>query len=109
MHPSEEGNDAPAAQREMPCYKSHKTVWALEISAIGAVTDPAGSYIVTFKEPGYASLILPPEMFGRYVPVVGDFYVVYSDGYKSFSPRKAFLDGYTAEGETFREIKDRLQ
>lgn len=90
MHPTEEGNDAPAI--EMPRYKSHKEVWALEIETIDPVTCK-----VSFRDEGYAPIKLPAEMWARYKPVSGDFYVQYSDGYKSFSPRKAFLDGYTRE------------
>lgn len=88
MHPSDEGDAAP--QREMPRYVSHKKVWALEISDI---TD----FQIHFKEAGYASVPRDEAMFSRYQPVPGDFYVVYADGYKSFSPRKAFLEGYTRD------------
>ena len=31
----------------------------------------------------------------RLAPRVGGYYVVYADGYASFSPSKAFEDGYT--------------
>lgn len=44
---------------------------------------------------GYAIVTLPADMWSRYKPVAGDYYVQYADGYKSFSPRKAFLEGYT--------------
>lgn len=36
----------------------------------------------------------PAQMFARYVPVAGDYYVVYEDGYASISPRQAFEQGY---------------
>ena len=102
MHPTEEGNDADAA--EMPRYVSHKKVWALEIAEVlilpprsdGIWEVPAPRRIV-FNEDGYAPIIAPGEMLSRYIPVSGDFYVVYADGYKSFSPRKAFLEGYTRD------------
>jgi len=88
MHPTEERDDgAAAATMEMPRYVSHKKVWALEIKD---VTD----FRLHFKEEGYASIPRDEAMFSRYTPVPGDFYVVYADGYKSFSPRKAFLEGY---------------
>lgn len=106
MHPTE-GNDA-AAQREMPRYISHKQVWALEIAEV-LPAETGLARRVTFKEPGYAPAFLPGEMFTRYVPVPGDFYVVYADGYKSFSPRKAFLEGYKPEGESFADIKQGLK
>ena len=41
----------------------------------------------------------PVEIDGAYVekhkPQPGGYYVVYKDGYKSFSPAEAFEDGYT--------------
>lgn len=81
---------------EMPRYISHKQVWALEIDTIDD-GDWDGSRKLTFADAGYAPITAPVEMFTRYVPVAGDYYVQYADGYKSFSPRKAFLEGYKAE------------
>jgi hypothetical protein len=81
---------------EMPRYVSHKKVWALEIDSIEA--DPErGDYRLTFREGGFAPTRAPAVMFSRYMPRPGDFYVQYADGYKSFSPRKAFLEGYEAD------------
>ena len=31
----------------------------------------------------------------RYMPKPGDYFVVYDDGYESYSPAKAFEEGYT--------------
>ena|SRR5258706_7678172 len=78
---------------EMPRYVSHKTVQALEIDY--CVRVDAGRRIVNFKDAGFEAIMCEREMFARYQPINGDFYVVYADGYKSFSPRKAFLEGYT--------------
>lgn len=86
----EEGNDAPAAQTETPKYVSHKQVWALEIDS----ADPMLCKL-TFRDRGYAPIKTEAEVWARYKPQPGDFYVIYADGYKSFSPRKAFLEGYT--------------
>ena len=95
MHPTDEiGDDAPRASIEMPRYVSHKKVWALEIASI---EEAAYKRRLIFKDKGYAPIYAEDEMFSRYRPVPGDFYVVYADGYKSFSPRKAFLEGYTRE------------
>ena len=85
MHPSD---DDSGASMEMPRYRSHKQVWALEIATV------VGRYL-TFRDAGYAGVMCPEPMFSRYTPVPGDFYVVYDDGYKSFSPAKAFNEGYT--------------
>jgi hypothetical protein len=76
----------------MPIYVSHKRVWALEIESVSV----GAPYRMKPKDVGYAEITLPAEMWSRYQPVSGDFYVVYADGYKSFSPRKAFLEGYKA-------------
>lgn len=85
----------------MPRYVSHKRVWALEIDSIGprdALLERNGfTRRLNFRDAGYATIDVPEEMFARYIPAPGDFYVVYADGYKSFSPRKAFLEGYTRE------------
>ena len=35
------------------------------------------------------------EWLDKHNPEVGGYYVVYEDGYKSFSPAKAFEEGYT--------------
>jgi hypothetical protein len=87
-NPEDITEDALAAQMEMPRYISHKMIWALEI-------DTVNGHDLSFRDKGYAPMHCAPEMFSRYTPVAGDFYVQYADGYKSFSPRKAFLDGYT--------------
>lgn len=94
MHPRQD-DDAPDAASsgpaiEMPRYVSYKKVWALEIASVDRLI-----FKVSFLEKGYAPVKLPADMWARYQPVAGDFYVVYDDGYKSFSPRKAFLEGYS--------------
>ena len=85
MHPTSE--DEPALM-EMPRYRSHKQVWALEIATVNG-------HKLTFRDTRYAPIMCDAPMFSRYTPVPGDFYVVYDDGYKSFSPAKAFSEGYT--------------
>jgi len=82
--------------REMPRYVSHKTVRALEIDYCVLCT-PSGRRVAHFKDEGHEPMMLDPEMFARYQPLTGDFLVLYEDGYKSFSPRKAFLEGYTRQ------------
>lgn len=79
---------------EMPRYVSHKTVHALEIASVGAAGGLRRN--VFFKE-DFLPALLSEDMFTRYQPVPGDYLVVYADGYKSFSPRKAFLEGYKPE------------
>jgi hypothetical protein len=92
-----------SVQAEMPKYKSHKTVWALKIQKIhmdhedasqeGRETD--GSATITPEETGYAPFKVGAAYLAKHKPEVGGYYVVYADGYKSFSPTKAFEDGHT--------------
>lgn len=95
-----------STEAEMPRYKSHKEVRALKIRHVEYDKAPEGQdrsawLRLTFVEPQYAPIKIPPEMFARYEPVVGDYYVVYEDGYRSISPAKAFEEGYTrVEKET---------
>lgn len=72
-------------------FLGKKVVQAAEISAV-AINDPAAPTVtckgVIDQQP------VPQGMFSRYTPVEGDFYVIYADGYRSISPRSAFLEGY---------------
>ena len=93
--------DQSRPQQEMPRYKCHKKVWALKIQSIAphnwhdpqAETD--GSAMITPFEEGYAPFRVDRDYMRRHNPKVGGYYVVYKDGYKSFSPADAFEDGYT--------------
>lgn len=89
-------------EREMPRYRSHKEVWALKIKSIevdgSAPRGAAGSAIITPEEPGYAPFRVDEEYCRKHNPQAGGYYVVYPDGYKSWSPSKAFEEGYTRVG-----------
>lgn len=75
------------AQREMPKYVSHKQVWALRIKAIDGNA-------ITPDDEGYAPFNVDDAYLAKHTPHVGGYYVVYADGYKSFSPCAAFEQGY---------------
>ena len=83
------------AQTELPKYKSHKIIHAAKITEIQEhETDGTGSRTMVFGEVR-ASKFLTDEWLERFKPEVGGYYVVYEDGYTSYSPAKAFEDGYT--------------
>ena len=85
--------------REMPRYKSHKEVWALKIKdiSLGHTHDDGTEYgMITPEEEGYAPFEVSKEYFDKHKPNIGGYYVVYKDGYKSFSPAGAFEEGYTS-------------
>ena len=80
------------ATREMPKYECHKKVWALKIA--GIVGDQHGGVYFQPAEEGYDKVPMSPEYVAKHKPEVGGYYVVYEDGYKSFSPAGAFESGY---------------
>lgn len=115
----------PQTQAEMPRYLCHKQVWALKIADIqpaptqrkptieeleailkkeestkldilpsGEIRAISGATIVP-SDAGFAPFQVSGEYMKKHTPEVGGYYVVYADGYKSYSPAKAFEDGYT--------------
>lgn len=76
----------------LPKWRSHKVVRAAQIIGI----DPSGSATVTllFKHP-----VLPLTVSFLYVnkhePQIGGYYVLYEDGYESWSPADSFEAGNT--------------
>jgi hypothetical protein len=88
---------------EMPRYRGHKEVWALKIERIeydntkakaeGRETD--GSALLVFVDQGYAPIRVEVSYLKKHDPHFGGYYVVYKDGYRSFSPAEAFEDDYT--------------
>lgn len=87
------------AQREMPRYRCHKEVWALKIKDITDPTEPGnesdGSRVLHFADGDYAPLRVPHDYVHKHKPQAGGYYVVYVDGYKSWSPAEAFESGYS--------------
>jgi len=110
--------------REMPRYKCHKEVWALKIANIqppeglkptvaeleailgghggSEVTlNPDGAALaitgamITPAEEGYAPFHVSAEYMRKHRPSVGGYFIRYKDGYESYSPEKAFVEGYT--------------
>lgn len=108
----------------MPLYQCHKIVWALKIAAIQSANDskrptveelesllktqeeleidtmPNGeiraisSAIITPSEPGFAPFKVSAKYVKKHKPEAGGYYVRYIDGYESYSPAKAFEEGY---------------
>ena len=83
------------SQRELPKYKSHKVVRALKISEIELHEDK--SVTITPVDTGYAPFKTVAGWGERLNGNEDDagYYVVYPDGYASWSPSKAFEEGYT--------------
>lgn len=99
----------PTCSVEMPRYVSHKKVWALKIAKIardgeGEDRETDGSAIITPEESGYAPFRVDHAYMAKHQPQVGGYYVVYADGYKSWSPAQAFEEGYTRDEPNALEL-----
>ena len=89
--------------REMPRYQCHKKVCALKIKAIDLDIGPRDGWqqkaraeaTITPEEEGYAQFKVDALYLRKHQPQAGGYYVVYDDGYKSYSPAEAFESGYT--------------
>lgn len=83
----------------MKKYRSHKVV---EAAPIVMHTD---DLVIVRNADGTEEHVAVPDDFGaRGGPSNGDYLVRYQpDGYLSWSPKKAFEDGYTPEPETWQE------
>jgi len=82
----------------IPRYRCHKEVFALKIASVDSVgtdttTDENPIVTIHFVEDGHSPRTV--NLRGRPTPEAGWYYVIYEDGYASFSPAKAFEEGYT--------------
>ncbi len=100
-----------SCQAALPRYRCHKEVWALKIAAVEehkptiqelerllAEQSQEGDGIGGFlkpEDPMFGVIAVSTEYMLKHQPQPGGYYVVYLDGYKSFSPAEAFEGGYT--------------
>lgn len=112
-------------QSSLPRYKCHKEVNAVKIAAIEFAPMPrflratcrgcfalgtacgncerctwerehgSSRNAVITPEGEFPSFVVSGEFMAKHKPVAGGYFVVYADGYESFSPAKAFEEGYT--------------
>ena len=80
----------------LPAYRSHKIVRAAKITHVESA-DYGNIVRLTFTLPnGNRDYVEKPKTWGdRHKPAPGGYYVVYADGYESWSPAEAFEAGYT--------------
>lgn len=74
--------------KEMPKYRCHKEVWALKIAEVDG-------FMLRFTDESYEPIYVGPQFVDKYNPRAGGYLVQYADGYRSYSPAKAFEEGYT--------------
>ena len=81
--------------QQLPRYQCHKVVRAGKIVAI----DAANQTLVIELGPEVTRAKMSLDWIVRNRPDVGGYVVVYDDDYVSYSPAKAFEEGYTAISE----------
>ena len=81
-------------------YICHKVVQAAKIEDITTERRPDGATWVN------GSIQVKPDYLSKHKPEIGGYYVLYQDGYESYSPALAFESGYSladsAEEEAHR-------
>lgn len=91
----------PAIGADLPRYKCHKEVRAVKIKELSqAPADQerlhaGGDWYLMHEEGITPILVGHDEYVLKHNPEPGGYFVVYEDGYKSYSPAKAFEAGYT--------------
>lgn len=77
-------------------YRCHKVVRAGKIAALlcGRSDGKGPGATLEFAD-GVATVSVGEKFMSKHDPEEGGYYVVYEDGYESFSPAKAFEEGYT--------------
>jgi hypothetical protein len=76
---------------DLPQYRSHKIVRAAKITGFRQNGNADMPDILLDGQLIVAQL---PDWHAKHQPQIGGYYVVYEDGYASFSPAKAFEEGY---------------
>jgi hypothetical protein len=87
---------AASQSKNWPSYRSFKTVKAAMIVEVPEFTpnQEVGKIVVEVDDYIYDVVINPKQLFSRGLAKPGDYYVVYEDGYDSWSPQNAFEKGY---------------
>lgn len=82
----------PSATAELPRWKCHKEVQAFKITGIRVVPETLGAKALITGDG--LEVQVSGEYMKKHRPQIGGFYVIYDDGYQSFSPAPAFESGY---------------
>lgn len=85
-----------SAHDMMPRYQCHKRVHALKLVSVGRHSDGSCT-LFPHDSQRFAPVLADAELASRVHEQPGDsgYLVIYEDGYRSWSPTKAFEDGYT--------------
>lgn len=78
--------------KTLPEYECRKTVWAVKIAKIQQMQDGT-AWIVPAEN--IEPFVVSADYVLSHQPGVGGYFVCYKDGYQSWSPSRAFDEGYT--------------
>lgn len=85
---------------QMPQYTCHKTVGALKIKEVCQSPADAscevggeGTWELVPENDAY-TIVVTHKWYCKHSPYAGGYYVVYKDGYASFSPAASFEEDY---------------
>jgi hypothetical protein len=90
----------------LPLYQCHKRVRACKIAAVA--NGPNGWEVIA-DDRSLDAIKVSPAWVERHQPRPGGYYVLYRDGYASYSPQREFEDGYTLASDLAdrRELLER--
>lgn len=80
--------------QELPKYKCHKEVRAIKLSRVEHHENPTRTFLVP-EDKRFEKIEVDHLFVAKHNPAAGGYYVVYQDGYTSWSPAQAFEEGYT--------------
>ena len=81
---------------ELPKYRCHKVVQAAKIVAMDYNALTNGRFLALENGTAPRHIVaVDRDWIERHEPTEGGYYVLYEDGYASYSPAKAFEEGYT--------------
>lgn len=92
----------------LPRYKCHKEVGAFKIGVIeqspADKNVPGGSWELKASTDSFIVVTMCHEWYLKHRPIVGGYFVLYDDGYASYSTAEAFESGYTPLRNPTKEL-----
>jgi len=79
--------------QNLPQYRSHKIIRAAKILEVQLHGDRSAELVLEGTALG--SITVDAAYVDKHKPQAGGYFVLYDDGYQSWSPAKAFEEGYT--------------
>jgi hypothetical protein len=79
----------------LPLYQCHKRVRAAKVKDCASSTVSPGAHCLRFDDAAIQPVIVEDWWVKKHQPQPGGYFVVYEDGYTSYSPAAAFEGGYT--------------